>query len=650
MAFDELPKIDRAALNSDQSAIELQKILNQNASFILRVDVPDLGCDFDVELVKDTSGASNWRFPLQLKSIENPALIEDGKFISYSFKTSRLGYLLRRHPSFGLIVLYDVQTSLLYYDYADEVYLRLMEERAGDDWKANEMVNIHIPATNILNPFTAILLHKKFLSRFEQGALMQASQGAKYGLPAINLEPKVGFDFNNLDDVKQALKKWGMSLLLQLELQIVFNLIGRLPASDIIADREVCLIALIAYSEAGKFADAIYYIERIRKRFELTHYEKYTVGFAELKCQLSLGNISPSQYIDKAREMLPSLDGTNSLTLKINILYFEMSLIKALESMPLYLGEDTQKLFFEIEAADIEHPLKQYLKLWNAENMDRWISHFRSEGFAEMDLRRAIGKPLSSNERAEKAMSLVKAHSLFYVFLNDIDKKAKETNDLLLQAHVIKLLLRFELSFEIDKLSHELEFSAENKVLSHKVKLAQHAFQVFMENSYFKDAYMVLLYQIDLITVLRHVYDQAQYDDLSGLMNLKANMEKEFEFDGELSIPSLLKRKTDQKTDNRRPMEFLVGLNDRQLGTLAEMMIRSGKYPNGQNEHIIGEMKSYQLFHERCGDAGIAVEQMQVPDLWAYASPVRFILKNNRTNLISTPETDMDKLLKSWGF
>lgn len=650
MAFDELPLVDRPSLNSDASAIQLQLQLNRGSGFILRADVPDLGCDFDVELIKNQSQASNWRFPLQLKSVETISIIREGLYISYSFKTSRLGYLLRRQPAFGLVVLYDVGSKDLYYDYADEIYNRLMLDRGSDEWKANEHVNILIPVDNILTEAKAKTLHQKFLSRFEQGALMQSSQGAKYGLPTINLEPTSGFDFNNLDDVKKALKKWGMNLLTQFDLQIVYDLIAKLPTVQILSDKEICLIALIVYSESGRHADSVFYTERIRKRFELTEFEKGSVNFIELKNQLRLGNLSPKEYIQETKKLLPNVSDTNSLTLRVNILYFELSMVKALEQMPMNLGEQTQQLFFDIDDANIEQLQKQYLKLWNAENMDRWIGHFRSEGFAEMEVRENMGKPLSLEERLQKAESLVKVHNMFYFFLNGIDDYAKKKENPLLQAHVIKLLIRFELSFEIDQISHDSPVAEDGQSkIPKRLTLARSAFNIFLFNNLFHDAYSVLLFQIDLYYVGVNRYGIKNEDLIDELIKIRAEMEREFEYDGELSIPSLLKNKSEQKDKKPADMAFLAGLNDSQLDTLAEIMLQSNKFPKAQKINIIGQMKSYQLFYERCKNDSIYVEEALLPDHIAYADPVYFVLKNRITKMVSLPNNDMDSLLKSWG-
>ena len=97
-------------------------------------------------------------------------------------------------------------------------------------------------------------------------------------------------------------------------------------------------------------------------------------------------------------------------------------------------------------------------------------------------------------------------------------------------------------------------------------------------------------------------------------------------------------------------MSYLNGLREAQLDTLAEMMIQSNKYPMAKKEHIISQMKSYQLFNERCTNPNITVSELLVTDAVAYATPVYFRLHNKLTNMISLDDWDMNRLLKSWGY
>ena len=79
-------------------------------------------------------------------------------------------------------------------------------------------------------------------------------------------------------------------------------------------------------------------------------------------------------------------------------------------------------------------------------------------------------------------------------------------------------------------------------------------------------------------------------------------------------------------------------------------MMRSGKFPNADKSNIIAQMKSYQLFHERCKDTAIEVQEVTLPDDIAYAEPVVFVFKNKLTGIVSIFSSDMESLLKSWGY
>jgi len=81
MAFHDCPIIDPHSLNSELSEIAVKNILNQSTGFIYRPDIPDKGCDFDLELIIEGVDATNRRFGIQIKSVETLPLLSDGKII-----------------------------------------------------------------------------------------------------------------------------------------------------------------------------------------------------------------------------------------------------------------------------------------------------------------------------------------------------------------------------------------------------------------------------------------------------------------------------------------------------------------------------------------------------------------------------------------
>src|SRR6202035_3823717 len=135
MAFTDSPIIDQYARNSEKSERRVRDFINQETGFICRQEVPDKGCDFDVELILNGKECSSWKFPIQLKSVEKLQLVEDQPFIALSFETSRLDYLMRRIHAMGIIIFYSVEEDRCFYDFVDKIYTRLMEERESEDWK-----------------------------------------------------------------------------------------------------------------------------------------------------------------------------------------------------------------------------------------------------------------------------------------------------------------------------------------------------------------------------------------------------------------------------------------------------------------------------------------------------------------------------------
>jgi hypothetical protein len=113
------------------------------------LSAPDFGIDEEVklilynELTKEYKGASNKHFSLQLKSLdkhERDKFIEKNgvHYIKIQFESSRLGYILRKPPAYGIIVIYDIRDELLYFDYCENIYYNLNEIHKNDRWKNSE--------------------------------------------------------------------------------------------------------------------------------------------------------------------------------------------------------------------------------------------------------------------------------------------------------------------------------------------------------------------------------------------------------------------------------------------------------------------------------------------------------------------------------
>src|SRR5687768_7135691 len=107
MAFSDNPIVDDRSERSEESVLSVRQIFTKKNGFISREENPDYGVDLDVELISEHGATSN-KFPIQIKSANQVTIVEVNgtNFISVQFKTSRLGYLCRRAPAYGIVVIY----------------------------------------------------------------------------------------------------------------------------------------------------------------------------------------------------------------------------------------------------------------------------------------------------------------------------------------------------------------------------------------------------------------------------------------------------------------------------------------------------------------------------------------------------------------
>lgn len=417
MAFFDKPIVDKSSVNSEISEQKLATLLNQKNGFICRKDTPDKGVDFDVELIVENN-ASGWRFPLQLKSVQHPTLIDKGAFISYAFETSRLGYLMSRLPAMGLLVLYAVDTDSLYYDFIDKIYERLMEERGNTDWYANDKVNIKIPVSNHLTIEATTAIHEIFVKRFRQAAVMQQSHGAKYDLPSINLTGAFQYDFYNPDHVKKLLHDHGLLLLSMYDLKFVYDLITLLPNKDIIADKDLLLIAAVAYCEAGKHPDSVFYINRLLRKNDLSDEEKRIANFTKLKNSLALGEIDSDDFVRESSKMRDGkLSDVNDILLELNATFFQLLNIKTFHDIPRELVDSIDSVETRIQQLDCTETVKQLVELWNADNLAVLLSNIRHKNLVSSVSGKLWGKASPLRKRVQGSGSLFSSRKKYFLLL-----------------------------------------------------------------------------------------------------------------------------------------------------------------------------------------------------------------------------------------
>lgn len=650
MAFTDLPRIDAASRQSERSERKLKDFFNNTTGFILRPDVPDYGCDFDAELIHE--GATNWRVPIQLKSIAEPSFIEGGQFLSYSFPTSRLGYLIRRMPAGGLIAIYSGKDDKVYFELADIIFQALKKERESDEWMSNDKINIRIPANNLLTTNSTTEIHQTFLGRFQRAQQMQRSHGANYDLPQVNLDSNAPYDFNNLEDVKKAIRSFGLFLLTRHDQTMIYDMVSRIPNMEIYADKDLLIAAAIAYGEAGHYTEALVFIDRLNRSMKLSDTERHMVRFAELKAQLSLTRITTAEFIQSANELAKEIEeGPNQICIEINITFFELLKPDALVRSPREIFISIEEVFQKIEKLKIDEANKNLLEVWNAENLANLTSLQRFNILSEVQLLEMMRVELSIEERRRRAYSFYQLERSLFERIDKLNKKAESTGNKLLKAHTLAFLSRFTLVREMDIVSFGTFPGLHNKnIVLTRIDNAIEAYKNFTDTAYYDQAYNALSTAMELMLLARDFYNYTEatnnhFDQVENAMkNLEVHLGRSRP---KFQIPGLIEK---VKSDEKQPFGEM---NDDQLNFIAHSYHKSLNLPK---EHLINvkiEFEGFRTFSKRCKDGKLELlpfRRLGVVDKDRYAYPPLFVLLNKQTEIQSLPDTNLDKLLTNWGY
>lgn len=656
MAYSDNPIIDRYSNNEERSERKVREYLNQDTGFICRAEVPDKGCDLDVELILDGGKSSSWKFPIQLKSIEKLDLVNNKQFISLPFETSRLGYLMRRIPSMGVIIFYSVKENKCFYEFADKIYSALTEDRGSEEWKGNDNVNIRISYSNLLDEGASRLIHDIMRHRYEQATIMQSSFGEKYGLPTVGLVDNFQFDFRNVDDLKRFLQEYGLLLLNNYDLGIIQDFITQIPNQEIYRDKELLLIAAVSYAEASQHTESQLFCKKLLK-FQLNETETLMLRFVELKNNHALGYLSDSEMIGALEELKEvGTDEQNKITIAISQIYYKLGQIKAFINVPEPVISGIHQIFEAIEKSSDKERTKLLLTLWNCENLSYLISSIASARFGEVRIREALGEKVTIEERQEGAVEIIRMETMLHEKVLAINKSASVSDDKLMKAYSMALDVKHYIHHQVNYLAFEVPVSKQpdfEKRLSNKIAYAATAYNYFIELRMDKEAYENLCNMLEMIELAQGYNVNVSYDKMP-LYDVKTQMEAVLETPVRIIMfPGLLEEKRmQQETKEGSLMIVLKSLSDEQLQSLAKTTLLGLQLPETCLPNLVVEMKAYRLFHQRCSDNNIIVLQkkneyeIQHP----YVLPIRFVLRSKATGIETSPSSDMDALLTMWGY
>jgi|GEM_PF-1992904 len=656
MTYKQFPQVDRASMNSGRAENVLESFFSQVNGFISRKEAQDKGCDYDVELIIGNTDAYNWRFGIQLKSVENLNLIDDGALISYPFKTSRLNYLLNRPVGNGLIVIFDDASGFAYYDYAQEIYKRLNAERGSELWHENETVNIHIPVVKQLNAESVKDIHQWFAQNFSKASFILRSQGPRYNFPVMP-GPEEEFDINNPDKVKDLLLKYGFSPMRAHDVAWLYDLIKSVPTTTIDQYPELLIMAAIVYGEVGARYDSQSIIQKLKRRDLITEEHAHLIRLTELKNRFGLGEIDIKKFIDELkiqRELVHSPQ--NQLAIDMTIILHELQMPKYYYPLPHGIHEKIRSANERIKTLDIDQQSKNLLEVWNTESLASLISFYRSKQLRQLAIQRSMGVRNRSTELVRESNMLAELQGELYSELERLFKAGHMSDDKLLQAYTIMVRASYVLAQEIDVIAQmptldDIKFHTET-MFNNTITLSLQAVDMFRDLNFLEPAYRCLYYGIELITVSRNVHHYADAFDLDSLYRLKTKMEQKWDlWPYEFIVPGFIEKQIAfNKLQKEKPMIVTKDLDDEQISNMAKDYCQAVDLAPLCLQFVIEELKGYRTFY-RHNTEGYDIKRVPFNPLFErqYHQPTKFIIRNQATGIISMPVQDIATQLRKWG-
>lgn len=441
MAFNDNPEIDIYSKNSEESVLAVKQFLMQKSGFIVREENPDKGVDFDVELILNNQ-ASGFKFAIQLKSVQKAKFStkEETQYVAYRIKTSRLGYLCRRSPGYGLIIIYDDESRTSYFDYVENIVKNLDLIANDDAWRENDTVTMYINSDMVLDQSSVAGIHHIMLNRRDGHQNMYAKYASEFGLP--------GFNKYVVEDLSELIEKYGYALLNSRDYHIIYDYLTKQPFTKIADNPKLLLLAAVTYSQIGQNIEADFFISKCRRYFDnYADSEKELLNLFQIVTEFRLGRIDKDKYLNKLRLIEPHIkNDSNAILIKIQILFNEMIDINVFANEPFkYILPKLDSLIETINSSKIDEDIRNYYSLEILSVMYQiGIQHFFRYTTDALIQKKVLGEaPIK--ERISNAHTLIMLLGTPMKLLQGIyEYSVKENNEHLKAAVIFKRTFMFD--------------------------------------------------------------------------------------------------------------------------------------------------------------------------------------------------------------
>lgn len=652
MAFNDNPEVDIYSKNSEESVLAVKLYLMQKHGFIVRDETPDKGVDFDVELILDNK-ASGFKFAIQLKSVEQAKLVvkDSIQYVAYRIKTSRLGYLCRRSPGFGLLIIYDDNSKISYFDYVENIVDNIDAITNDNTWRENETVTTYINTDKIVDATSMSELHRIMQNRCDSHQNMYTKYASDFGLP--------DFHKHVADDLDGLIEKYGYALLNSKDYHILYGYLAKLPLKSIVDNSKLVLLAAITYNQIGQNVEGEYFISKSKKFInEYSDTEKELLLIFQVVAEFQLGKIDKSVYLQKLKSIEPEIrSDANGILVKIQILFTDMTNINVFATEPFKeILPKLDSLIMNINICKIDEEIKNYYTLEILSIMFQvGIQHFFRSTTDALIQKKVLGEaPLKA--RLDNAHMLIMLLGIPMKSLKEIyDYSLKANNDHLKAAVIFKRTFMFN-SFVMANMSSifsgEVTFDKyreqqQPQLFEQSYHDSLEAYNIFNKKHDLSIAYKSLSMSLEVNYIYSFLYgknidDQAlqatrkRMEQLESALSLEPN-----EIIAENMIISFMAR-------NNTDLVRYASLPEESEHLVAELFIKAIGLPIERVPNLISEM----VFMKKA-EAAINMKYFEILQNLShtksketfYSTPPQHIIKCKGCNYETIESDNLDELL-----
>jgi hypothetical protein len=659
MAFAEGPEVDDNAMRSEESVNAVRSILTRRNGFVSREETPDYGVDLDVELVENLIATSH-KFPVQIKSAKRVKTIKrEGKeYITLVFETSRLGYLCKRIPAYGIITLYDEQSGNTYFDYVDEIVRRLDEDKV--EWKKQTSVTLRLP-NQLLNKENAKDIHSKMSARFKSQQLLIFAQGANYDIPVFNLEQinqaEAKIDFNNTSEIKAFLEEYGLLLLNSDSVDMLLQAIEKLPLSLINSSHKLIVLSALTYGRAGYVIETEGYLRRAFNLINtLSEEEKELLESTKIRVAYFKGEIDERDFIKQLDALLKkSTNEVNSINFRINIVYLKLIETIGNDVIDYAIAEQIDHLYALIESASISEDNKALLTIFNCENLQIFADQVFTRDAIEVKILEELGMLPPLEWRVDKVRFLLYLMERATSPAIAIFKKYRDSgNERIIGYSLSSIARAFQITQFTQMTLHAGEkrvlFDGQDKLYLENEKAALSASQHFFACKLYKEAHQALgiAYEIKLMGELCF----GLKSEIATIVDIKNNLSYIEQLTGIKPYTPISEEVYHSISTARETSKKPLGeLSKDEVLALAKLFAKTNKLPENRLENIISDINNHQVFSSHTKSTDYELINNQNKDSLgsvgeAYKEPASYQIRNKKTQWVSVASGDIYYLME----